>query len=405
MFVRTLALLFTLAVVAAASPARSAIDAIDIPAVLPMSGYGAFIGHSQAEALSVAEKHVNDTGGIHGKPIHFVTYDSQSDPKVDIQLMTTILAKHPPMVIDGGPATVCRGIAPLFAHGPVLWCISPAFFPDRDSFTFATGVESRLGMQTTLRYLSTAGLHRIGIITATDIAGQEADTALAALIADPSNRALTVVDAEHFAPSDLTVTAQLTKLKDARPDVIVAWATGTPLATVLRGIKDAGISLPVVTSNANQSWQQMEQYASILPASYMMYSLQWPAYTRMRGGPLKDALGEYFHAMTVAGKIPDGNSAMVWDTVTLVARGLRTFDMNAKPEQLRTYFAGLHDFYGASGSFDFRLGNQRGLGLSDCIMVRWNAARKVWEPISGAGGRPNEPLATTKNRGVLARDR
>jgi branched-chain amino acid transport system substrate-binding protein len=388
MSVRALALVLCIAVLAAPQ-ARAAGDAVEVPTVLPMSGYGAFIGHSQSEALAVAEKHINDTGGIHGRPIHFVTYDSQSDPKVDIQLMTTVLAKHPPMVVDGGPATVCRGIAPLFAHGPVLWCMSPAFFPDRDSFTFATGVESRLGMQTTLRYLNSAGLRRIGIITATDIAGQEADTALAGLISDPSNRALTVVDAEHYAPTDLTVTAQLAKLKDAHPDVIVAWATGTPLATVLRGIKDAGMTLPVVTSNANQSSQQMKQYARILPATYMMYSLQWPAYKRMRGGPLKAALGDYFHAMSAAGEVPDGNTAMIWDTVTLVARALRNFDANVTPDQLRAYILNLHDVYGASGSFDFRLGNQRGLGLSDCIMVRWDAAHNNWQPISGAGGGPD----------------
>jgi branched-chain amino acid transport system substrate-binding protein len=367
---------------------QSASNTIDIPTILPMSGYGAFIGRSQADALAVVEKHINASGGVRGRPVHFVPYDSQSDPKIDIQLTTGLLAKEPVMVIDGGPATVCRGVAPLYAHGPVLWCMSPAFFPDRGSYVFATGVESRLGMQTTLRYLRAAGLRRIGIITATDIAGQEADAALAALIADPANHDLTVVAAEHFAPPDLTVAAQLAKIMEARPQVIVAWATGTPLATVLHGVKDAGITLPLVTSNANQSWQQMEQYAAILPATYLMYSLQWPAYGRMRGGPLKVALAEYFHAMAAAGSHPDGNSAMVWDTAMIAVGGLRKFDDSVTADQLRSYFLSLHDIYGASGSFDFRLGNQRGLGLADCIMVRWNPAKHAWDPVSAAGGGP-----------------
>jgi branched-chain amino acid transport system substrate-binding protein len=289
-------------------------------------------------------------------------------------------------VIDGGPVTVCRGVAPLYKNGPVLWCMSPAFFPDRDGFAFATGVESRLGMQTTLRYLRNAGLHRIAIITATDVAGQEADAALGALIAEPANRALSVVAAEHFGPTDLTVAAQLSKMKDARPQVLIAWATGTPLATVLRGVKDAGLKLPVVTSNAGQSWQQMEQYTSIVPPEYLLYSLRWPSYTHMRGGPLKVALAEYFKTMSAAGVHPDGVTAMVWDTAAIAVGGLRKFDATVTPEQLRTYFLSLHDVYGASGSFDFRLGNQRGLGIADTIMARWNPATKLWEAVSGPGG-------------------
>jgi hypothetical protein len=119
-----------------------------------------------------------------------------------------------------------------------------------------------------------------------------------------------------------------------------------------------------------------------------MYSLQWPAYDRMRGGPLKVALAEYFRVMSAAGNHPDGNSAMVWDTAMIAVGALRTFDDSVTPDQLRAYFLTLHDTYGASGSFDFRLGNQRGLGLADCIMVRWNPAKRVWVPVSAAGGLP-----------------
>ena len=77
---------------------------------------------------------------------------------------------------------------------------------------------------------------------------------------------------------------------------------------------------------------------------------------------------------------------MVWDTGMLTATALRTLGPDASPDAVRRYYAGLHDYYGASGAFDFRLGNQRGLGLADCIMVRWDAASNTWRAVSLAEG-------------------
>ena len=75
----------------------------EINAILPLTGSGAFIGDGHAGALRAAEAYVNSTGGIKGRPVHFVIADSQSKPQVNVQLTTAVLAKHPPFVIEGGP--------------------------------------------------------------------------------------------------------------------------------------------------------------------------------------------------------------------------------------------------------------------------------------------------------------
>lgn len=359
----------------------------EINVILPLSGYGAFLGRGQAETLAVVEKYVNETGGIRGRPLHFVSVDSQSSPQVDIQLTQTILAKHPSLVIEGGPATVCHAVATFYEKGPVMWCLSPAFFPARGGYAFSSGVESAVGMEVTLRYLRTRGFKRLGIITLTDIAGQEADAALKRLLADPANAGLRVVAWEHLGSSDVGVDAQMAKIKQGDPEVVIGWATGAPTGTMLRGFKNTGMSVPFVVSNANQTPVQMQQYKEILPHEYLMYSLRWPSYQSLRPGPLKSAMTPYFRYMSAAGLTPDGGAPLAWDSALLLVRALRTLGTDAGATQIRDYLLNLHDYYGPSGAFDFRLGNQRGLASNDLVMVRWNAVASSWQVVSEPAGK------------------
>ena len=51
----------------------------------------------------------------------------------------------------------------------------------------------------------------------------------------PENRDMQIVSFEHFAPSDISIAAQMAKIKDSKPDVVMAWGTGTATATEYRG--------------------------------------------------------------------------------------------------------------------------------------------------------------------------
>lgn len=369
-----------------AAAVRAQSEPFEINAILPLTGPGSFIGQTQAGALKLVEKRINAGGGVNGRPVHFVEYDSQSSPQVDLQLTSDLIAKHVAIVIDGGPATVCHAAAPLYVNGPVMYCLSPAFYPEKDSYAFASGATSADGLRAIVNFLHAKAWTRIGILTLTDVAGQEADRALRDLLAEPANRGFDVVGWEHYAPGDLNVAAQLAKLKNGNPQALIGWATGTPVATIFRGLVDAGWDVPLMGSNANQQAAQVVQYASILPRDYYMFSLTWAAYSRMKNGPLKSAAGAYLSALHDNGLQPDGGSVMVWDTASIIIDALRKFGTQATAVQLKGYISGLHNFAGASGMFNFSSGNQRGLGPEDCIVVRWDRATSTWIPVSGADG-------------------
>lgn len=361
----------------------------EINVVLSLTGTGAFIARGQSQALRAVEHYVNQNGGIKGQLIHFNLLDSQSNPRVDIQLTTGILANHPPFVIDGGPGAVCHAAATLYAKGPVMYCLSPGYYPSRGSYAFGAGIESRVGMGIVVRYLRMRGFKRLGVITMTDIAGQEADAALKSLLDDPENKDVHVVAWEHFAASDIGVGAQMAKIKAAGPDVVLGWATGTPTGTLLEGYKDAAMTLPFVASQANENVRQMQQYKANLPRELFMYSVMFPAESILKKGRLKTSILNYTAAMNAVGaELGDASSAETWDAAMILIGALRSLGTNATPEQVRDYISNLHDYYGPTGRFDFRIGNQRGLDASNSIMVRWDSQTNFWKPISQPGGEP-----------------
>ncbi len=174
-------------------------------------------------------------------------------------------------------------MAPITAaNGPVEFCFSPSIAPPtpRGGYLFSASIAVRDSSWAALvRYFRARGLKRIGVITATDQGGRDGDVSLAApaLALSPENKDVTIVSHQHFAPTDLTVTAQLALIKSAQPQAVILWAAGTPFATLLRGAADVGLDLPTGASNGDLTYVQMKQYASFLPKELVFPGLPFVA--------------------------------------------------------------------------------------------------------------------------------
>src|ERR1700735_2738496 len=107
--------------VSSADPAQYSIDLI-----LPLTGSAAYAGNSQKDAARAYETVVNKSGGIHGQMLHFEIHDDQGNPATAVQIVNQLLPKHPVVVLGPDVTATCAAVAPLFANGPVNFCLSPA---------------------------------------------------------------------------------------------------------------------------------------------------------------------------------------------------------------------------------------------------------------------------------------
>jgi len=269
-----------------------------------------------------------------------------------------------------------------------MYCTSPVLYPPAGSYAFVGGASSVDETSVLLHYVThTRGWKRIAIITPTDATGQEADNTFNLLLARPEYRDVQLIDHEHFGLSDISVAAQVARIKQANPQTIFAWGTGAPMGNVYRALQDGGLELPVFGSNGNQVYTAMEQWRSILPHQYYQYALKWPVYSQLSAGPVRDAMGVMYAALKKDGIRPDGASVSSCDPAMILIDAFRKLGTNATAKQVRDYILNLRDFSGSDGYYDFSIGNQRGFSVKDCIVVRWDEKKQTWIPVTGVAGK------------------
>jgi branched-chain amino acid transport system substrate-binding protein len=374
--------------VSAAAPARAA-EPFVIPAIVSLTGGGAFLGKSEAQSLQLIETLVNKEGGIKGRPVHFAIQDDQSNPQVAVQLTNGLLAGKPPVILGSSVVAMCNAMAAIVkASGPVQYCFSPGIHPVAGSYTFSSSISTDDLAIASLRYLHGKHLNHVAIITSTDASGQDAERAFIEASHRSENAGLSLVIQEHFNPTDVTVSAQMARIQAAHPDAIVAWSTGTPFGTLLRGISDAGIDVPIVGGNGNLTYPQLAQYKAFIPKRLLFASPRFFARDQVLAGPIRTAQDLFFKTFATIGVKPDVSQSFSWDPALIVIDALRHTGVDASPETIRTYIEGLHGFAGINGLYDFRDGSQRGLAENVAVIVQYNGANATFTGVSKAGGAP-----------------
>ncbi len=328
--------LAVLLLIAAAPAAHAAEDVLQLNTVLPLTGLGAFLGTQEKVALDVLEKVVNDSGGIHGRPVKFAIYDDQSSPQISVQNLNQILASRPPVVLGSAVMANCNAMIALVRDGPVDYCFSPTLHPEPGSYVFTGNVASYDGMRVMVRFLRLRGWTGIGLITSTDATGQDAVRGFDEVFKLPENHDVKLVERAQFNPTDISVAAQIERIKAAAPQALLTWTTGTPLATVLKGVIQAGLDLPVGTSYGNQTYAQMKQYADFLPKNLYIASSAWPRHgAGVKLGPAVEAAQKKFYdAFAAAGLVPDSASVQSWDPAMVVVTALRALPPDPTAAQL-----------------------------------------------------------------------
>ena len=377
-----------LVLVSAALPkAAPAADPFEIDAILPLTGQAAFIGKASGEGLKAAESLVNKAGGISGRPITFVIQDDQSNPANDVQLANALIAKKVPIIMGSALVANCNAMVPLVKDGPVLYCLSPALHPDPGSYVFSGGVAASDTIFVAIRYARQRGWTRIATINPTDATGQDADKSIAAALAEPENRDMQVVDREHFNLTDVSVAAQIAHVESTNPQLVIAWASGTAVATVFRAINDAAYNVPVLTSNANATYAQMKQVAQIVPKELYFSGVPSMEPDQVTDRATKRAVDAYDAALAAMNVRPEVQ-ATTYDPALIVVEAFRKAGINATPVQLRDAIASTHSWVGANGPYDFRRYPQRGLGVNTATVLRWDAVKGTWYGVSAPGGAP-----------------
>jgi branched-chain amino acid transport system substrate-binding protein len=364
-------------------------DPFTINAIFSMTGYAAFIGQGSAVALRVVEDEVNRSGGIQGRPVHFEIVDDQSNPATARALADQIIAKGAAVILGPALTSNCEAVFPqILANGPVDYCGSPSVFPKAGSYAFALGPSFRDLSVAMMRYLRAKGWKRVAILATTDASGQVADREGQSALALPENKDMTLVATEHFGVADVGIGAQVARIRSANPDAILAEVTGTPLGTVLHGLHDAGIDIPVITNAGNINASQIQSYAAFLPATMLFTGFAFMAPDLQHDRRVRELQQQFSADVTALKAEPAGPTASTYDPVRVVVDAFRHLGTKATAAQIRDYIEHVKGFPSIDGLMDFTDGNQRGIEETGVVIVQWDGTKRTFVPVSRYGGAP-----------------
>jgi branched-chain amino acid transport system substrate-binding protein len=364
-------------------------DPYEINLILPVTGGLAFVGKTQIEALNILQEYVNKNGGIRGRPVKFTVADDQTNPQTAVQLTNQLLAKKVPLFAGSSLSAMCNAMAPLVKDGPVMYCFSPSIRPVPGSFEYSGDFSSDDNIKVAVRYLRLRGIRKLAVLSGTDATGQDADKGVDEALHLSENGSVSLVAFEHFNLSDISVRAQLARIKASGAQAIVSYSSGTALAMVLHGLADEGLDVPFVTSPANMSYAQLQQYKSFIPSQLIFPGHAWLAPEFVTDPRLKRSIRMFTDAFRAAGlQRPDKIQALTWDVCSILVDSLRRLGLNATPVQIRNDIDSVRGWYGVLGVYDFRAVPQRGLAPGSITMERWDPEKELFTAISRPGGEP-----------------
>jgi branched-chain amino acid transport system substrate-binding protein len=386
--VRAFALLTALALSAPVSAtAATSGEPFHIDVILSQTGAAAFLGTTETKALAVLEKVVNANGGIQGRPVQFSIVDDQSNPGTTVQLFNQIAARKPAAILGPGFTATCNAVLPLAKDGgPVTYCLSPSIYPQPGGYVFSGNVTSGALARVMFRYFRDRGFKKLAMITSTDASGADFVPAVNDALALPENNGLRLVDAERFGVADVSVAAQMAKIKSAEPDVIMTWTAGSGFGTLLHGIADSGMNVPVTGCSCNLILDQLHGYSSIMPKEMLFPGQRSLVEGSVAKGPLRDAQTSFFTSLKTAGYRADMGYVIAWDPALVLVDAYRRLGTNATATELRDYLEQMHGFVGINALYDFRDRSQRGIGENGAAVVRFNPATNDFSVVSKPGG-------------------
>jgi branched-chain amino acid transport system substrate-binding protein len=363
-------------------PVKAA-DPYDLNVILEQTGFFAFFGSKQTEALHAIENLVNSTGGIQGRPLHFVIHDDTTNPQVAVQIANRLIAEKVPVILGPGLTATCGAVYPLVQqNGPLVFCYSPGLQPPLKGFAFRAGPAIDDAMPMVTRYFYRRGMKDIGYMSTTDASGQSWDQSLEVTLNRLEFKDVRVVAREHWAIADISTAAQVARIKAAHPQVVYALSSGTAFGTALRAIHDAGIDVPVFTTGANMNIPQLKSYAAFMPKELYFYGTEGLVVDSGAQPAVRAEQLAMAKAIKQAGLRLELPHQQTWDPTMIVIEALRKIGPNATAEQLHSYMENLRNRPGAAGYYNFYTGDQTGIHENGCALYRYSTAKEDWELVA-----------------------
>jgi branched-chain amino acid transport system substrate-binding protein len=187
---------------------------------------------------------------VAGEKVNLIILDDATDPTKGVQNAKRFVTEDKVDLIGGSAATpVAAAMADVAADAKTVQiAFSPvALPPGKDAWTFRLPQSTAVMAHAMVEHMKKHGVKTVGFLGYTDAYGE---SWLKDFTAIAATAGIKVVEAERFARSDTSVTAQALKLSAANPDAMLVVASGSGAAMPEMGLVERGYKGKIYQTHA-----------------------------------------------------------------------------------------------------------------------------------------------------------
>jgi branched-chain amino acid transport system substrate-binding protein len=358
-----------------ASPALAFKGAYKVGAVFSVTGRTSFLGDPEKKTAEMLAEKINDAGGINGKKLELIIYDSEGDAtKANLAVRKLITQDKVCAVIGPSLSGTSLAVVPLAAKykTPLVSCAASykIVWDEKKKkarkWVFKTPQTDTMAVEAVYASLKKKGINKIAVLSVTSGFGASGRGELIRLAPEYG---MTIVADEKYGPKDTDMTVQLTKIKGIAPQVIVNWSVGPTQVVALRNWRDLGMtSIPFYQSHGFGSRKNIKLAAGAAEGVYCPLGAVNVSELLSDDHPQKAVTMQYMKDYAAKYNEPLSSfGGHAWDALELVANALKA--VGCDKAKIRDYLENTQGFVGQHGIFNFSPDDHIGLDKNAFQMV------------------------------------
>ncbi len=376
MLTRMLRTICLVALVLGMSGVAHSAPPVKIGALFSVTGPPSFLGEPERNAAQMVVDEINNAGGIKGRQLQLITYDTQGDATKANQAATRLI-KEDKVVAIIGPSTTgdTMAVIPIVekAQIPMISCAAGSKITEPvKKWVFKTAQNDSLAVAKIYEYLNKVKKNKVAILTVSDSFGSSGREQLTGQAA---KFGIQIVSDDTYGPKDTDMTAQLTKIRGGQAQAIICWGTNPGPAVVARNIKQLGITLPVFMSHGVSSKKFIELAGDasegvMLPSGRVLVADLLPNSDKQKKS-LQQFIRDYKKHFKTEGDHFGGHA---WDAMMLLKDAIEKG--GDSPAAIRDQLEKIKNFSGIGGIFSFSPQDHAGLTKDAFVLVQ--IKQKKW---------------------------
>ena len=311
------------------------------------SGAAAAYGESIKNGAELAVAQVNaDANNV---KINLLVEDTKGDKNEAINAMNKVISKDKVVAVIGPMLS-----GEMMAAGPIAnknkvvalgTSTTAEGITDIGEYIFRNAVPESLAVDAAIRQA-----HKVlGYKTAAIMYSNNNDQMVS--VNNTAKKALEsegvqIVATETFADKDTDFSAQLTKIQQAKPDIIIVASLYQEGALIMKKMRELGMNQPVVGSNGFNSPAFIKNAGAAADGAIV----GTPWFPNKDDQKVRDFRKAYVEKY---GHEPDQFAAQAYDAVFLYEAALKAAGSTTDREKFRNALKGITDFVGVTGKFQF----------------------------------------------------